>query len=193
MAEDGKKSGMIAQIAVAVVIAMCVGGSSPWWFKELFSSAKPEAPVIDVNRGGDIKPSLNDDLATANKSDLAARQAQLERELAELRQEQKENPQPRSVRNSVNNISGEWEGGGSSYKFYQNGTSLTMEEFTAAYGQTAIGEGTIGGREITLTVQTALGSQGTLKVTLSDDGTEMAGTYSDHTFGTESPYSLTKK
>ena len=193
MAEDGKKSGMFAQIAVAIVIALCVGGSSPWWFKELFSSAKPEAPASGANRVSETTPAINDDLATANKSDLAARQEQLERELAELRQEQRENPQPRSVRNSVSNISGEWEGGGSSYKFYQNGTSLTMEEFTALYGQTAIGQGTISGREITLTVQTALGSQGTLKVTLSDDGRELAGTYSDHTFGTQSPYTLTKK
>jgi hypothetical protein len=187
MPEDGKKSGMIAQISVAIVIALCVGGSSPWWFKELFSAAKPETPTVQTSRVNET-----DELAKLDKSDLATRQEQLEKELASLRQGQKDNPQPRSVRNQVNNISGTWEGGGSSYKFYQNGTSLTMEEFTSGYGQTAIGEGTISGQDVTLTIQTALGSQGTLRVTLSDDGRSMSGTYSDQTFGTETSYTLTR-
>jgi hypothetical protein len=192
MPEDAKKSGMLAQITVAVVIAMCVGGSSPWWFKELFSTVKPEATKIESIQVAEPRPVLNDDLANANKSDLAARQEQLEKELAELRQEQKENPASRAVRNQVTNIAGAWEGDGSTYKFYQNGTSITMEETTPGYGQTAIGEGTIDGRVVALTIQTALGSQGTLNVTLSADGRQMTGTYSDHTFGTTTPYTLTR-
>jgi hypothetical protein len=192
MPEDAKKSGMLAQIAVAVVIALCVGGSSPWWFKEIFSPAKPDPPKVEpaqIVGGGSI---VNEDLASANKSDLASRQEQLERELAELRKEQKENPQSGSVKSQVNNIAGAWQGDGSTYQFYQNGTSITMEETTAPYGQTAIGEGTINGRDVTISVQTALNSQGTLRVTLSADGRQMTGTYSDQTFGTTSPYTLTR-
>jgi hypothetical protein len=78
------------------------------------------------------------------------------------------------------------------YQFYQNGTSITMEETTPGYGQTAIGEGTIDGGVVTMTIQTALGSQGTLSVTLSADGRRMSGTYSDQTFGTSTPYTLTR-
>jgi hypothetical protein len=186
MPEDAKKSGMLAQIAVAVVIALCVGGSSPWWFKEIFSSLKPDPPKPEPTQvvgGGSV---INDDLASANKADLVRRQEELERELAELRKEQKENPQSRSVKSEVNNIAGAWSGDGSTYQFYQNGTSITMEETTPPYGQTAIGQGTINGRDVTLTVQTALGSQGTLSVTLSADGRQMTGTYSDQTLGTSS-------
>jgi hypothetical protein len=190
MPEDAKKSGMLAQITVAVVIALCVGGSSPWWFKELFSTQKPDAPTVEPTRATSAGSVINDDLANANKADLASRQESLERELAELRREQKENPQSRAVKSQVNNIAGAWEGDGSLYQFYQNGTSVTMEETTPGYGQTAIGEGTINGQTVTITVQTALGSQGTLNVTLSADGRQMSGTYSDTTFGTTSPYTL---
>jgi hypothetical protein len=192
MPEDGKKSGMLAQITVAIVIALCVGGSSPWWFKELFSIVKPEPPKIEAGNVSETRALPNDDLASVNKSDLAARQQELEKELAELRQEQKENPQSRSIKNQVNNIAGAWEGEGSAYQFYQNGTSVTMEETTPGYGQTAVGAGTIDGSVVTLTIQTALGSQGTLSVTLSPDGRKMSGTYSDQTFGTSSPYTLTR-
>jgi hypothetical protein len=193
MPEDAKKSGMLAQIAVAVVIALCVGGSSPWWFKELFSPLKPDPPKPEptqvVGGGGSV---VSEDLASVNKTDLTSRQEQLEKDLAELRNEQRENPQSRSVKSQVNNIAGAWEGGGSTYQFYQNGTSITMEETTPSYGQTAIGQGTINGTNVTLTIQTALGSQGTLSVTLSADGRQMAGTYSDQTFGMTTPYTLTR-
>ena len=192
MPEEGKKSGMMAQITVAVVVALCVGGSSPWWVKELFSPKPDPAPLVETGRAAEAKPAAKDQLANLDRSDLANRQEQLEKELAELRQEQKDNPQPRSVKNQVADVSGTWAAGGSSYKIYQNGTSLTIEEFTAAYGQTAIGEGSINGQDITLTIQTALGSQGTLSLKLSADGTSMSGTYTDHTFNSQSPYTLTR-
>jgi len=192
MPDEVKKSGMFAQITVAVVIALCVGGSSPWWFKELFSSLKPESAPVEGSRSVVTKPVNTDELAKLDKSDLADRQEQLEKELSDLRQEQQQNPQPRSVRNQTASISGTWQGGGSTYTFYQNGTDLTMSETTAGYGQTAVGEGSIIGRDLVVTVQTALGSQGTLRATLSEDGRTLSGTYSDQTFGTETPYTITR-
>jgi hypothetical protein len=192
MPEEVKKSGMLAQITIAIVIALCVGGSSPWWFKEMFSSLKPEATAVETSRPVVAKGNSTDKLATVDRADLADRQEQLENELAELRQEQKQNPQPRSVRNQTASVSGAWQGGGSSYTFYQNGTDITMSETTEGYGQTAVGEGTLVGRDLVLTIRTALGSQGTLRAVLSEDGKTLSGTYSDQTFGSETPYTITR-
>lgn len=37
MSDDKKHSSVLSQIAVAVGIAVLVGGTAPWWWKELFS------------------------------------------------------------------------------------------------------------------------------------------------------------
>ena len=190
MAEDGKKSNLIAQIAVGMVLAICVGGSSPWWLKELKELASDSpAPVQGSTTTTTTPQPINDQLASLDKSDLANRQKQLEDELAALRNEQRQQSSTRPT--GVPDISGDWQSGLFSYKFYQRGSSLTFEEISPVYGQTAVGEGTISGQNVSLTVQNALGVQGTLNMTLSDDGQELNGTITD-AFGNATAYTLTR-
>jgi hypothetical protein len=39
--DDDKKSGLLSQIIPAVVIAILVGGASPWWYNEFFKKPTP--------------------------------------------------------------------------------------------------------------------------------------------------------
>ena len=186
MPEEGKKSGVFAQIIVAVIIAMCVGGTSPWWYKEVFGR-KPEVVPPQVSGQGLVN---SEKLSQLNNSDLDKRQKQLEEELANLKRDQQQKTTPaRQVRTQAN-IAGTWQGDGSSYMITQNGNIVAFQEFTQPYGITAGGQGTISGSDITFSVQTAFGT-GTLQMTLSDDGDEMTGTYTD-AYGNQRPYTITR-
>lgn len=41
---DEKKSGLLSQIISAVVIAILVGGTSPWWYNEFFKQSPTPTP-----------------------------------------------------------------------------------------------------------------------------------------------------
>lgn len=40
MTTEKKKTGIVSQIFVAVIIALLVGGTSPWWWKEFFGNGE---------------------------------------------------------------------------------------------------------------------------------------------------------
>lgn len=47
MAQNEEKKGVLPQIIVAVFIALLVGGTAPWWWKEIFNKPPQDsAPVI---------------------------------------------------------------------------------------------------------------------------------------------------
>ncbi len=69
-----------------------------------------------------------------------------------------------------------------SYVFQQQGRQVTMSEMTTNLLGTAItaqGEGQLQGNQLEITYQTALGTMGRSIATLSDDGTQLIGTYQD--------------
>lgn len=45
MAEENKKAGVVAQIVVGVTVALIAGGTSPWWWARLLSSADKREAV----------------------------------------------------------------------------------------------------------------------------------------------------
>ena len=192
MPDEVKKSGLMAQIFVGIVLAACVGGSSPWWLKEikeLFASSPPAA----ASAGERSKPAIDDEIAKLDKDDLISRQKELEKQLEDLKRGQQSDPQSQPVRNKTHDVGGSWNGAdGSTYTFFQNGNNITFEEFTPDLGKTAVGTGTISGRDMTFSVQTALFSQGTLTLRLSDDGSQMTGTYTDQTYGLQTSPVLTR-
>jgi len=188
MPEEGKKSGAFAQIAIAVVIAMCVGGTSPWWFKEIFPP-KPD-PVQPAHNDAGLVDTQN--ISQQDRSDLAKRQKQLEEELANLKREQQQNPQSRRQNKNQPNIGGTWTGEGSTYVITQSGNSLTLEEYTQPLGKTAAGTGRINGSDINFSIfWTAAGVTGTLHLSLSDGGDEMTGTFTD-TYGNQASQTFSR-
>ena len=55
---EGKKSGVLGQILTSVVVAMLVGGTSPWWFNAFFgkSTPKPAPPAATLTQESTTKP-----------------------------------------------------------------------------------------------------------------------------------------
>ena len=115
MPEEGKKSGVFAQIVIAVVIAMCVGGTSPWWFRELFPSKPDKTGTVEAEHS-DPGLSNSKSISQLDQPDLEKRQKQLEEELANLKREQQKPTPARQVKSQIN-LSGTWRGGGSSFGF----------------------------------------------------------------------------
>jgi len=82
------------------------------------------------------------------------------------------------------------------YEFDQEGTDVTMEEFTAnMFGpvMTATGEGRLQGKTLTLTYVTAFQTGGKSVMTVSEDGLTMSGTYTDLVSGVTLPLSLARE
>jgi S1-C subfamily serine protease len=83
-------------------------------------------------------------------------------------------------------LSGTWKNPANaalSYVFTQQGATVTVQELSQEPGgppiRTAEGTGQIEGRMLTLNVATRFGTAGVSRLTLSDDGTLLSGTYSD--------------
>jgi hypothetical protein len=55
---EGKKSGVLGQIITSVIVAMLVGGTSPWWFNAFFgkSTPNPAPATTTVTQEGTTKP-----------------------------------------------------------------------------------------------------------------------------------------
>ena len=83
-----------------------------------------------------------------------------------------------------------------SYSFDQEGSDVTMEEFTAnIFGPmvTATGEGQIQGKTLTLTHVTILQTGGKAVMTISDDGQTISGAFTDMVSGVTLPLSLARE
>ena len=83
-----------------------------------------------------------------------------------------------------------------SYSFDQDGSDVTMEEFTAnMFGpvMTATGEGSLQGKTLTLTYVTALQTGGRAVLTISEDGQTMSGAFTDMVSGVTLPLSLARE
>ena len=83
-----------------------------------------------------------------------------------------------------------------SYSFDQEGSDVTMEEFTAnIFGPmvTATGEGQLQGKTLTLTYVTILQTGGKAVMTISDDGQTISGAFTDMVSGVTLPLSLARE
>lgn len=84
------KLGTLKQVVAGLVIALCVGGTSPWWFKELFAANdNSEQPKIESGAVIESKPAAAEELPKADRTELEKRQRQLEEELAELKRDRR--------------------------------------------------------------------------------------------------------
>ena len=179
MVEGKKKSGILAQIFVAAIVALLVGGTAPWWWSEFFGDRKPNA-------------STNDQLADLTPDELIQRQKRLEEELHRMREELRNNSQ--TVRSEPKlNVSGTWRGTqGISYIIHQSGNAITIQEINPIYGVAAVGQGVITQRDIEISYTTAAFTRGQARLRLSDDGRQIVGTFTDLTTGMQVPASLSR-
>lgn len=165
MGANSKGPGIFKQIIVAVVIAILVGGTAPWWWKEFFGES--QQPVSTIDR-----------LDEMDRDDLLQRQQELEDELRRMRHEMQskntETPE-RSV-----DLSGTWNGNnGISYIIQQSGDAITIQEVNPFYGITAAGKGTIRRGVIDITYLTAMNTRGRARLKVSANGRQLSGTFTD--------------
>lgn len=181
MSEGQKKSGVFSQLFVGIVMALLVGGTSPWWYNEFFG---------DKEKGLAPKDKL-EEISTEN---LARRQKELEQELREIKQNERyEHESSEPVTETDVSISGTWQGvQGITYKIEQFDNEITLQEITPYYGITAVGRGTIAGREVSISYTTASYTTGTGRLKISENGREMNGTFTDSMSGMRVAASLTR-
>ena len=85
-------------------------------------------------------------------------------------------------------VSGTWTGENSlTYVITQSGDSVTIREMSPLYGITAIGQGTFDRRRLTVSYRTALDSEGTADLEMSDDGRQLTGSFTDSSSGVSVP------
>ncbi|MCI0694066.1 hypothetical protein L0337_18915 [candidate division KSB1 bacterium] len=125
---------------------------------------------------------------------LAERQAQLEQKLREMedaleraKEKGQQSESAQELPTQYVNIAGTWYGGGVSYLIQQIGSALTIQEISAIYGVTAVGQGTINGHDISFSYNTALGTRGSALLKLSADGRQITGTFTDFVSGLSWP------
>jgi hypothetical protein len=132
----------------------------------------------------------NQEIEQLGDQKLADRQAQLEqklREMEEALQREKNRGQQTEPTQELPaqyaNIGGTWYASGVSYFIQQFGTAVTIQEINPIYGVTAAGQGTITGRDISLSYNTVFGTTGSARLKLSADGRQLTGTFTDLTSG----------
>ncbi len=184
--------------AVTGLITATVGGIVGLNQAGLIGGSNLEPQIVRTDRGHTIDMA-GGELQDVDKADLKKRQDELEQKFEAIKQQQSAkgntsnaNREPQQVASSFVNIAGVWANEeGDIYMITQTGNELSLQETNPIYGVTAIGEGIIQGRQITMSVTTALGTTSTLQMRLS--GTDkLAGQYQDITTGVTVPVSLTR-
>lgn len=79
---------------------------------------------------------------------------------------------------------------GVSYYIQQNANAMTLQEVNPIYGVTAVGQGTIAGQNVQFNITTAVGTWGSAQLSLSADGRQLNGYYSDAVTGAAIPLAL---
>ena len=185
--------------AVTGLITATVGGIVGLNQAGLIGSSKPESQIVQTDRGRDVDIA-GGKLQDADKAELKKRQDDLEKKFEAIKQQQmvkgktsnETQEAPQQVASSFVNIAGVWANDeGDTYMITQTGNELSLQETNPIYGVTAVGEGIIQGRQVTLSVTTALGTTGTLQMRLSGNN-KLAGQYQDITTGITVPVSLTR-
>lgn len=142
----------------------------PGGIRMTFQKNLPTMPESVQDRYQDLSKEERDDRTEA-----------LQRQVDDLRDELNRRPSS----SASFDLSGSWRGyGGARYQIYQNGSYFTIQELSPYGIPTAVGEGQINGRSLTLTYQTAVYTYGSGVLTISADGQSMSGYFQDNTYGT---------
>ncbi|WP_298269918.1 hypothetical protein [Geobacter sp.] len=124
-----------------------------------------------------------------SSAELKERQARLEEKLREM-ETRRETPAPQPLPETAS-FYGTWQSTqGISYIINQNGTYITIQEISPIYGVTAVGQGTVYGREINVSYYTAAGTTGRAQLKLSGDGRQLQGGFTDLNTGASMPLTL---
>ena len=120
------------------------------------------------------------------KKELEKRQNELERKLSEFQEDFRDTP-PNNLdptNQQRYNLNGTWQSNlGVYYNINQFGNTITVQEVDPIYGITAVGQGIINQRTISINYLTALYTQGTGILQVSDDGRRMDGKFTDLSTG----------
>lgn len=104
-------------------------------------------------------------------------------------------PEPRVPQPAGIDVNGYWMSReGLTYLFEQHGNQVTFNEYNPLFDAiTASGAGALNGRSFELTYQTAIGTAGQGRLTVSEDGESMFGVYTDLVTGLSQPISLERQ
>lgn len=148
---------------------------------------------FDKNPSGTVSGEALNDI---NKSELARRQAELEAKLRQMEEKAKKDSERQPRQNDLQqvqyiNVAGTWRSNlGAYYNVMQNGNTIIMAEISPGYGQTAVGQGTINQRDMNINFVTAVGTNVGSRLTVSDDGLQITGSFVEPTTGISIPIML---
>lgn len=146
--------------------------------------------------------ATTDQIEKVGEDELKKRQAELEEKLKDLETqlaEKTEEPVGASpgvfddVREParIPTLAGAWRTAqGVSYYIQQNANAMTLQEVNPIYGVTAVGQGTVAGQNVQFNITTAVGTWGSAQLSLSEDGRQLHGYYSDAVTGAAIPLAL---
>jgi hypothetical protein len=182
--ESSKSEGMLAKIIVGVATPVFTA-LALYYFGIGGSGEKKAAPSASA-------PPQVQGVQPVNDSDLRARQAELERQIKEISQKQKETVQTGiaaiearrdeaqraapSPEPDAPNITGFWydQATGSAYNFQADGDLVTIQEYTLQV-ITAYGQGTLRGRRVDFEFYSvSLGIRGRGSLEISPEGDRIA-------------------
>ena len=148
---------------------------------------------FDKNPSGTVSEK---DLNDLSSSELAKRQAELEKKLRDLEEKaniEKGSQPQRNDRPQTQymNVAGTWRSSvGPYYNVLQNGNIIIMEEISPGFGQTAVGQGVINQRNIEINLATAAFTNVQGHFTVSDDGRQMNGSFVEPNSGMSVPITI---
>ncbi|WP_447980234.1 hypothetical protein [Candidatus Nitrospira bockiana] len=170
------------------------------------SSSDQDLSRAPVSSGSDqpAEPLVREAAAKrVDHDEMARRQAELEAKLRQMEAalNRAETKPDRPARNAEGEgaavrpvaIAGTWhDPSGATWIIQQNGPSLTLEEINPLLGVTAVGRGTITGRRLELTYQSAMQTTGRASLTVSADGHHLSGSAQDLTTGVSFPLTFSR-
>lgn len=148
-------------------------------------------------KNGGTSEASDQALEDLSETELSQRQTELEERFNELERQSEADESSQSLPDTELtdiDLSGDWYSqAGLWYQIVQNGSFLTIQEVSPAYGITAVGEGQIQGQSVLIDYQTAAYTQGVADLTLSPDGQSLSGSFRDNFSGYTVPVLLSRQ
>ena len=191
---SSKRTVTAVMIGVVILVVYTLWSGSALKSLTIPGGFQAEFEPGGMNSGKSIKEPSN--------QDIKQRQKALEEKLRDMEDQAAEpgagdlgaSGPSRSARTVANShlgspaVSGTWTGENSlTYVITQSGDSVTIREMSPLYGITAVGQGTFDRRRLTVSYRTALDSEGTADLEMSDDGRQLTGSFTDSSSGVSVP------
>jgi hypothetical protein len=193
---SSKRTVTAVMIGVVILVIYTLWSGSALKSLTIPGGFKAEFEPGGMNSGKSIKETSNED--------IKQRQKALEEKLRDI-EDQDQAAEPgagdlgasgpsRSARTVANShlgspaVSGTWTGENNlTYVITQSGDSVTIREMSPLYGITAVGQGTFDRWRLTVSYRTALDTEGTADLQMSDDGRQLTGSFTDSYSGVSVP------